>query len=309
MQQIGEKLAKHRLTNVMLMFTTILLCFFVLELVFRFTTVISFRFGTTAQHIGWVIRYWEPINSLGERGYEPQPSSDEMHDILVLGDSFSVGHGIRDVNDVFAYRLQDILGDPYVVNLTGQPGRSPNIQHLQVYPVEPDILVLSHYVNDIDHVIEVTPPELKVLRRSGLMRWLTSSYYLPSFAYWQVYVYPRLASDQEDLLLSLYAEEDSWRAHQERLQQIVDWAGERDIQIVLLLWPYMYDVDASLSANERVATFFEEQGIPVVRMRDDLRQISLQERIVNNFNTHPSVVSHQLAATALADVIQDIADD
>jgi len=307
--EIGRKLANNRLTNLMLLCTTILICFSAVELIFRMTTVVPFRFGVSAQHIGWVFRYWEPLNSSGERAYEPRAASDEERSILVLGDSFAVGHGINDIDDVFAYRLQDLLGDSYVVNLTGQPGLSPGVENLQAYLIEPDILILSHYMNDIDHVIEGTPPQLEALRQSGFGQWITKNYYFPSFVYWQVYIYSRLASDQEDLLLGLYAEEDSWSAHQEHLQQMVDWAQERDIQLVILLWPYMHDVDSSLSANDRVASFFEEQGILVVRMRSYLQGLSLDERIVNNFDTHPSVHSHQLAAEALADVIQNLADD
>ena len=304
-QRVARAFENNFRANMMIAVLTFVLMFAVIELTVRFTTIQPDGFAMTLQFTTWYERYFEPINSLGYRGYEPIEPTEQQQSILVVGDSFAVGHGINDLDDIFAYQLANILGDNYVVNLHAHIGISPNVSEwVETYPVKPDILILSHFVNDIEHT-EI--PGIATYRQfvpSGITEWFTKRYFLASFVYWHIYVGPRMVASYADELLSAFEDPQKWDLHQARLEEFVDWAAENDAKLIVLVWPVLNDLDVSDAANARVGDLFGEQNIPVVQMRDALEGLTVQERMLNSFDAHPSILANRLAAEALAEVIQ-----
>lgn len=304
-KQVARAFDNNRSANMMIMVFTFILMFALAELTMRFTTVAPDGFAVTLQFTTWYDRYFKPINSLGYRGYEPVTPKDNQQSILVVGDSFAVGHGINDIHDVFAYQLQDILGDDYVVNLFGHIGISPSVKEwVEPYPVKPNILILSHFVNDIEHVGIPGRESYIKFAPNDLVKWFTDRYFLASFVYWHLYVGPQMLTSYADELLSAYENPEKWELHQERLAEFVDWTKENNAKLIVLIWPILNDFDSSKTADELVGNFFTEQGIPIVQMSDVLAGLSVQERMLNSFDAHPSILSNRLAAEALAKVIQ-----
>jgi hypothetical protein len=301
---IGAGLAKNRLTNIFLLMTTLLIALASVELFMRWTMVETNNFGLNLSSREWVKRYYRPLNDLNYRAYPPQDAAENQQSILVLGDSFAVGYGINDLDDVFAYQMGTILGEDYLVNLVGGLGISPTIDYVTLYPYQPDILVLSHFVNDIDHTIE--NQGLPDFEPTGFVGWWEERYFIASFAYWNLYVANQMLGEYNVSVLAPYENEAQWSEHAARLTEFVDWSKANDVQLVLIIWATLEDMEASAIANAKVADFFQSQDIPVILMADYLADLSVSERTVNRLDPHPNERSHRIAAEALADVILNL---
>ncbi|MBI1893834.1 MAG: SGNH/GDSL hydrolase family protein [Candidatus Rokubacteria bacterium] len=109
----------------------------------------------------WHVRYEAP-NSLGFRGgeFEQRTQPDEFR-ILVLGDSITYGTGVTNPADRFTSVLAEQLGrtgqfrHARVFN-AGVKG-THSVDHLQTLGqlswLQPDLVILAYYFNDIEHLV------------------------------------------------------------------------------------------------------------------------------------------------------------
>jgi hypothetical protein len=86
----------------------------------------------------------------------------------------------------------------------------------------------------------------------------------------------------------------------------VDWTrNEADADVVVLLWPVLTQVEDSREITSQVADYFAELNVPVIDMGDYVADAPVIQRIANPFDMHPSAWSHQIAAEALYQALQD----
>ena len=76
------------------------------------------------------------------------------------------------------------------------------------------------------------------------------------------------------------------------------------MRFIVLVWPNLGEVDASTPATKKVSQFFSNQGVEVIDLTDILRGRSPGELGVNRFDTHPSILSNQIAADQLYQLLQ-----
>lgn len=305
---IGSFIEKSRWANFFLIITAILVTFSAFELTMRWTLIQTHASISNIQTAEWFIRYYNPINELGIRAYEPRIAEENQGSVLVIGDSFAVGTGVKDINDIFTYEMATLLGDDYVVNLHAFPGISPNLELAANYPHQPDILILSHYINDILEE-EVTPDiDFLIPDTHPFFLWWSERYFLASYAYWNVYVTDPLKEQYIMDVHSFYEDDDIWFLYAQQLQNFIDWSDENGVTLIVLVWPMLDNLETSEHDNMRVAEFFTAQDIPIVLMSSEVDHLTTRERTVNRFDAHPSPVVHQLAAEALAEVIQTMED-
>ena len=292
--------------------TTLVLIVLGLELGLRYVWVMSDNFQFSKMHRNWSRLYWKPLNEIGEgyRDYPPAPNDERTH-ILVAGDSLAAGYGVNNIDDTFPHQLGDLLGDNYTVNLVAQPGWgiSTALGSLQSYPTKPDIIVLSHYINDIAEgpagqqygqpfpSIRLDPPENR--------RWWVENFYIANFLHYRVFLYTQHDSVglYNDWLRGAYQNSAVWNAYQDEMKAWIDWANTNDAELVVLVWPNLLDIEGWRDVTDPVVTYFEERDIPVVDMGDDLLGEAPRKLTVNRFDAHPSVYSHQVAAGHLHRVL------
>ncbi|MFN8372534.1 MAG: hypothetical protein U0694_06620 [Anaerolineae bacterium] len=301
---IGAKLGKSRLTGVLITLTTLALLLVGTEGYLRVFMVKSDGFAFTIMHYWWREIYWRPINSLGYRDYEPHDDPTQQH-ILVVGDSFPSGHGINNIDDTFPQVLDRTL-DGYTVNIAAQPGWDTNVEFppLQNYPVQPNIVILSHYFNDLGYALSENP--VRVTFPDEPLRTFVDSYFLPSFLYWHIFQFgiEGHAGEYVNLLLDAYNDPTVWAEHQAALAQFVTWANEHDARLIVIVWPALDAIAQSAPASTRVTEYFEAQGVTVVNMDEALQGRSTAELVVNPFDAHPNAAVHALAAQLLANAVQ-----
>lgn len=307
---MGATLAKSPLTGVLITVTTLLILFTLGEAYLRLFYITTDGYGFTAMNYHWYRNfYWGHYNSVGFRDKEPIP--DAPMRIAVLGDSFAMGHGINNLDDTFPQILERELDNGVDVNVIAQSGWDSDVELFQLdsYPYQPDIVILSYYLNDIDYLLqapEVNPDSNFSFPENPLLRAFILNFFVPNYVYYNLLQFTSTTRTSNHLanLVDAHLDDELWSEQAQRLYEIVVWTQERDVRLIVLLWPHVTAVDESQPAVERVRQFFNEQGVPVVDMSDPLRQSGSPQLIVNRFDTHPGLEAQRLAAEFLTVTIQ-----
>lgn len=308
LRAIGQRLQRSPFTGVMITLTTLVVIVLVIEVLLHLFLVMSDGVGVTHMFKRWQARYWHPINSLGYRDYEPSLAlPDDVQRVLVVGDSFAAGQGIEAVDDVFAHRLGALLGERYAVNLVAQPGwdTDEEWEGLLAYPVQPDILILSHYLNDVLWLPDFDAP-ITTLPDSVPLAILVQSLEIPNFLYWRGYFGSRADTYLYNPFYdAAYQNPALWQQHEQLLSRFVTYANQQSARLVVIVWPMLKDVAASQANNQKVVDLFAAQGVPVVDMAALLRDRQPEQLVVNVFDAHPNAAAHALAAEALHAALED----
>jgi hypothetical protein len=318
---VGEKAADEKQvahagwwTGPMITLTTLVLILIGVELGLRYVWVMSDNFQFSAMHRNWSRLHWNPLNDVGEgyRDYPPAPNDERTH-ILVAGDSLVAGYGMNAIDNTFPHLLGNLLGENFTVNIVAQPGWgiSTAFGALQSYPTQPDIVVLSHYINDIaegsaGQQYHQPFPSIR-LEPSENQRWWVENFYIANFLYYRVFLYTQHDSVglYNGWLRGAYENPDVWNAYQGEMQAWVDWSAANDVELVVIVWSNLLAIDGWRDVTEPVVTYFEQQDIPVVDMGDYLAGENPAKLTVNLFDAHPGEYSHQVAAENLYRVLAE----
>ncbi|MDD2387896.1 MAG: hypothetical protein PHP52_14060 [Bacteroidales bacterium] len=146
---IYKSTSNKTINNLSISFVSILSFFLIFEIIFSFYTPSTNVFTDLSNQI-WIKRYAQEKNSLGYRDEEPVDQSGKKN-ILVIGDSFVAGHGVK-YDEMFVNILKNELTDNYNLFNLGVSGSHTDreFDSLLTYPIKPDIIVLCYYHNDIE---------------------------------------------------------------------------------------------------------------------------------------------------------------
>lgn len=293
--------------NIAISVFSILATLMLLELYFNLAFAQSDAFGQTLAGKNWFKRYWR-VNSLGYRDKEWTPELLEGRTkVMVLGDSFVAGHGINDPQDRFPDVLGRMLGDGYAVMNVGILGAETKeeFQVARKYPYPPDIIILSYYVNDIadtatsmgywqPNFVALSPP-------------LVDESYALNFFYWRIYrLGPReWSNDYWGWLAGLYEEPGIWRTYRSLLLEISQFAQEKDIQLIVVVFPNLLAIEESRPITSKVINLYEEQEVPVVDVTGLVAGMDPEKLIVNPVDWHPNEFVHRRVAEELYRLIED----
>lgn len=246
----------------------------------------------------WMARYWQ-TNSLGYRDSEPAPERYAgKQTVLVVGDSFAAGWGVPNVADRFSDVLAAKLGDGYAVFNLGQPGiaTASELKNLQAYPVQPNVVVLQYFLNDIEDAAlsigqyQEPPPMPTWARDSYLGNFLFSlgsGGFGPSYWTWEYARYD-----------DFYG---AWSAHQAEIKAFVDYVNSIGARLIVVIFPNMQDPAGSIPYVDRVAQAFEAQGVTdILKLFDAVAAWpDPSTLLVSTRDAHPSAAFHHLVGETL----------
>ena len=301
-------LENSRWTGFLISVTTIVMMLMGIETAMRLWMVQSDGFAFSLMHHYWHALYWNPVNELGYRDYPLDMDENKIH-IVVLGDSFAAGHGVNSIDDTFPHILASLLNsnsDDYAINIIAEAGWGTQRQSvaLSEFPIQPDIVILSYFINDIDEVLPENP--VQVYFPQPPISWLTENYFLPSFLYWHVFQLGVGGEDvaYKDRLFDAYEDDILWEEHSHSIRQILRWSADRQIPVITLVWGDLRRPDDSQFAVNRVVDFVSQNSIPTVNMPVHLAHQSPEYWVVNPFDAHPNEQAHHLAAEQLLPLVQ-----
>lgn len=303
--------------NLALLLGTLLLCFLALEVGLR---VLGGRrgdwYGTGAERAEFV-RDHVRTNSLGFRDREFGAPKPGVERILAIGDSFTFGDSIPNVDDtwprVLERRLNDAGTPAEVLNL-GVPGTNTAYQRelldAKGWGLAPARIVLAFVPNDPEppkanrNILpeRLNPPLLPLPRLDRALSRGSHAYAWLRAKKNEILVGWGNVESYTDYVHSLYRPGPDWDAFTEAARAIGAGARERGIPLTVALFPMFHDLehDPFAAETEKAAAVFREAGADVLDLRPAFAGHASSELWIASSDAHPNELAHRLAAEAIA---------
>jgi hypothetical protein len=270
------------------------------------------------------------INAWGMRaGIKPVPlkKGPDTYRILMLGDSFTFGIGVRDhetFSEVLHKRLNDAStdGTRYEVLNAGVQGYNTRDEVLafehQWMQLDPDLVLITFYLNDAyaDSTILNNGEALGIyLKNTGRVARV-------SYA-WDMIQHKRQArkvteeveryykgqffSKASQVLESPGVGGVDWTVSKAALLRAQTLCRERNIDLGLAIFPELFHLDDSYPFTDihaLVARTCRANGIPVIDLFDTFRGQDESALWAHPSDHHPNEVAHRMAAEAFDDFIR-----
>lgn len=261
------------------------------------------------------------INSLGLRGPEATPEKPRgTYRILGLGDSFTMGFGVRD-EDTFLRRLERGLNEGaagrYEVLNAGVGGYNTydEVVNLEFrwLKLAPDAVLITFYLNDAyDDAALANQGQLLGIyfQPDGLARYSYLADYVQHA--WRVrsyrdemreyYTRPFFAAAEQYNFTVPAGRQLDWPRCRSALARAVQLAEEHDFALGLAIFPELHELDGEYpfeSVHRLVRRSCEELGIPTLDLLDAFRGRDERPLWVHPSDHHPNHEGHRIAAEAI----------
>jgi hypothetical protein len=269
------------------------------ETYFRYIHAESENILTMATY-NWLDRHWQ-TNSLGFRDREWSP--DDWQDkttVMIVGDSFAAGWGITDPADRFGDVLAARLGDDYAVLNVAEYGRSTpeQLEILKAHPLQnPDVVILQYFLNDISYA----QLRLGLQLDPGVTPWWAQRSYLLNFLYYRYLI--QLIGPVDDWQTYDFQAYDNpviWDVHRQEIEEFIAYVQVKDARLIVVIFPNMLYPVRSVPYVDRVAQVFEANDQnEILKLFGEAAVWELQDRIVSNRDTHPSIAFHRMVGESI----------
>jgi hypothetical protein len=265
-------------------------------------------------------------NSLFFRDRELGPKAAGVTRVVLLGDSFTEGQGVKE-DDTTARRLEQRLNSSggrrfEVLNCARRGADFPSLYKMfeKVLPHDPDVVVYAMVLNDAERPAEFDarrgPLDDWILDRRRLLageapahRTVMSSR-LAEFVADRVRTW-RIGRETTRWYLDLYAASNAqgWARTQDAMRAMDRRLRERGRRLVVASWPLLVDLEAYpfAEADQAIARFCAAAGIPRVDLREALKGRPAESLWVHPVDHHPNEIAHHLAAEALTGTVREVA--
>ncbi|WP_420149005.1 SGNH/GDSL hydrolase family protein [Spirosoma sp.] len=292
--------------NIATLFVPLVLLFVALEIVFMFIAQSQEGGLTLASHI-WFERYWPPMTG----DYRDTPKTDTLgkKKVLLVGDSFTAGHGLKSADERFGNVLGQKLGDKqyvtYNLGISGSDTRD-EYKRLVKFGVKPDVLVLQYFPNDIEKVAHdhgLVPTGFTPY--SDVPRAFQSLFiksYLFNYLYWQ-FPHGNFAPF-DNYARTAYGTPAIINDHLSDLNQFVEYAKANNSRLYVVLFPFVHDLKRSAEYTKPVVDFFQKSNVPVLEVGNLIGDIEIKDRVVGRNDGHASPIVNQRVGEALFKLVQ-----
>jgi hypothetical protein len=265
-------------------------------------------------------------NTFFFRERELGPKAAGVTRVVLLGDSFTEGQGVKE-SDTTARRLEALLnasGDHRweVLNCARRGADFPSLHKMfeKVLPFEPDVVVHAMVLNDAERSKDFEarrgPMDDWILDRRRLVAGQASgrpaalSSRLADFVGDRVQAW-RVGRETTQWYLDLYGppNQEGWARTQDDMRDMDRRLRERGGRLLVASWPLLVDLDAYpfAAADDAIARFCADAGIPRVDLRAALRGHAAESLWVHPVDHHPNDIAHRLAAEALVQPVRGLA--
>jgi hypothetical protein len=307
-------LRRSFLANIALLLLSVSLCFTALEGYFRFFYVKSDGFGRLEKN--FAARYYR-FDSYGLRESN-LPLATDKENIVVLGDSFVFGAGLKSTSERFCERLASRYPQYHFINL-GLPGWDTRTEIEQTNKYLGDasaaipLVILVYFFNDIEEDVTaadrsrvaapIAPPKETAIDRA-LQRLADYSRFV-EFVYFRVR-YPQLVSDRLTQIQMFYNDPEIRARHLASLERLRSLLTERyRARLLIVVLPYLHS-DELLNRTAFYKGFenaLDERGFSYIDMQPVFAKYGVGKLWVNRFDPHTNPFANELMAGSVADYL------
>jgi hypothetical protein len=310
-----SKFLRVLLGNVVICLCLCSFLFLVLEFYYRYLYDTTDSFAMTRTTARWFYRHYFTNNAgvRDDENYFSKRRPELERRISFIGDSFTVGHGVAEVEDRFANRVRSARIDKWEVHVWADAGRDTGteielIDQLAERGFEFDTVVLVYCLNDISDIV----PEQKSIAERAAQAEPAQNFLCAHSLFINTY-YFRIKARLTPEVTGYYAhlrsayEGPVWNEQRRRLdkfREAVDSAGGR---LLVVTFPFLHTLGDNYeyrAAHEKLRSFWAERNVPHLDLLDLFEQHRDETLTVNRYDAHPNDRAHALAAAAILDFLE-----
>jgi lysophospholipase L1-like esterase len=263
-------------------------------------------------------------NSIQFRDREPPPRRQGIRRVVVIGDSFTEGQGVKE-EEAYPRVLEAALnaqGRGWEVFNFGRRGADfPALEHTfdEVLAQDPDVVVYGMLLNDCEtsapfrarhpFITEsLEGPRRKLVMMSGPPRFGART---ALFVRRRLDQY-RLDRGMRAWYAELYGEanREGWARTRASIERIHRRMALRGGRLVVATWPVLahFDDYPFRAAHDTVERFCHASGIAWVDLLPAVEGRMAQDLWVHPHDPHPNALAHRLVAELLAPIVSRLAD-
>jgi len=271
----------------------------------------------------WFRRYIEPQRNgdgfRDRREFAKQPP-EGVQRVMFYGDSFTIGHGLRRMQDRFSDRVEVGLN----AGATAPRWECANLGECgwEIAAIEgvmkatlkegyrAKIFVYCYMLNDIEGYDPRTTEAIKEIQKHQPQHWLWTRTYFFNWLFfrWQQYQAGRTV-DYFPHLRDSYRS-PVWNSVKATLIRMRNVAAERDVELRVAIFPFMHNLGAEYpfrEVHQQLAAFCRLEKIPVLDLEPVFTAHLQEGLVVSRFDNHPNERGHELAADALlSELLSDL---
>jgi lysophospholipase L1-like esterase len=256
-------------------------------------------------------------NARGFRGPEIAPKPDGRKRVIVLGDSFTEGEGVREA-DVYPRVIERLWNARHeqtveVVNAGRRGADFPELFRTfeQLVSDAPDLTIYAMVLNDAERskALDSHYPAMNdwvIDRRASV-----SGALAPRFFDWRLVAFfrdrletRRVSQQSLRWYQDLHGDANAagWQRTLDQISRMNAIMRERGGRFLVVLWPLLVDLDGRYpltSVHENVARAIKSREIPFVDLLDALRGRDPRGLWVHPVDLHPNEIAHRVAAETL----------
>jgi hypothetical protein len=283
------------------------------EIHFRFVFDSTDSFALTKTTKRWFTRHFE-TNQSGFRDTVDylRKAPDGIRRVTFLGDSFTVGHGVANVEDRFSNRIRAMRPD-WEVHVLASPGwdTERELEIMKLYSdqgSQVDLVVLIYCLNDIADIVPEWQEILSRVYGSPKPGYLAEhSYFFNTLYYrWKATHDPEI-SNYYDFVLENY-EGPVWGMQQRRLRALRDFVDAQGGQLLVVTFPFVHNLGQDYpyrSVHARLDEFWRGLDAPHLDLLSAFEAHPSAKLVVNSYDAHPHERAHALAAESIAAFIDE----
>jgi lysophospholipase L1-like esterase len=277
------------------------------EIYFRFVFDETDSFGLTKTTRKWFERH-EQMNAVGVRDsidYRPKIAPGKRR-VTFLGDSFTVGHGVPDVEQRFVNRVRAARpGEEVQMLARNGLDTGPEVNALAgvvAVGYQLDTVVLVYCLNDIADLVPEWQGILRRIYAFSRVNFLVEHSYFFNALYFHI----RVPRDPE--LSGYYRfvhdnyEGPIWETQQGRLRQLRDGVRAAGGRLVVVTFPFLHELGPDYryaDVHTRLDELWKSLGVPHLDLLPVFTAHESADLVVNGFDAHPNEFAHGLAADAI----------
>lgn len=288
------------------------------EVHYRFFYDTTESFGLTKTTHDWLRRHFQ-FNNASFRDSVPYaiPLSPDRRRVTFVGDSFTAGHGVRDVEDRFVNRIRRNRSE-WDVQMLARCGWDTGheiayVEESVQFGYELDVVVLIYCLNDVADIVPEWSATLDRIYQSSERGFLVSHSYLFNTMYfrWKA-SHDKDVADYYRFVAENY-EGPVWDEQRQRLTRLRDNVEARNGRLLVVTFPFVHALGEQYPygrIHDRLGALWESLSVPHLDLLDELQSHDAQTLVVGSHDAHPNERAHALAARAIeAFLDQELRDD
>lgn len=296
--------------NLFMLLALLLLLGAVGEVYYRFFYDSTDSFALTKVCQRWFDRHYEE-NNVGVRDNIPYrlAGTPGVPRITFVGDSFTAGHGVKNVEDRFVNRIRARVGPTQEVHMVAANGMDTGeqislLKKLLRSGYQTDRVVLVYVPNDIaDLVPEWAAIVKRIYGEQAEEPWLIRNSYVLNMLYyrWKAFRDPDIR-DYYGFVRTAYAG-PLWYRQQQRLVQMADVCRSAGAEFSVVIFPFLHTLDdpaAYMPVHRKLRLFWDRQGVPYLDLLELFVGEAPRSLKVGAVDAHPNEKAHRLAAKEIA---------